>query len=90
MLITHYCGPSAMIRDRKCEWTYPVCSAEVNGFSKVISLIEAAVVGSGEGDDELSSTLVGTYNLPIRNTALNQRELFNTPNFCCVHVCLCD
>lgn len=57
--------------------TYPVCSAEVNRLSKVISLIEAAVVGSGEGDDELSSALVGTNDLPIRNTELIQRELLN-------------
>ena len=90
MLITHYCGQSEMKRDSKCEWTYPVCSAEVNSFSKVISLIEATVVGSGEGDDELSGTLVGTYNLSIRNTELNPREPFNRPYFCCVYVCLCD
>lgn len=49
------------------EQTYPVGSAEIYSFSKVISLIEATVVGSGEGYDELTSTLVGTYHLQIRN-----------------------
>ena len=63
---------------KKCEnlsQPYPVCSAEVNSFSKVVSLIEAAVVRSGERDDELSRTLVSTNNLQIRNTHVNQREL---------------
>lgn len=46
-----------------CNWTYPVCSAEVYSFSKVVSLIEAAVVGSGEGDDKLTRTLVSAHHL---------------------------
>lgn len=48
--------------------TYPVGCAEIHSFSKVVSLIEAAVVGSGEGDDKLSSALIGTNNLPTRNS----------------------
>lgn len=46
-----------------CNWTYPVCSAEVYSFSKVVSLIEATVVGSGEGDDKLTRTLVSAHHL---------------------------
>lgn len=61
-LIVLHCKPvKAQFR------TYPVRCAEIHSFSKVISLIEAAVVGSGEGDDKLSSALVGTNNLPTRN-----------------------
>lgn len=64
--------------DRMCKKAYPVCSTEVNSFSKVISLIEATVVGSREGDDKLPSTLVGTYNLSMSNTELNQRKVLTT------------
>ena len=47
------------------EWiaAYPVCSAEIDSFSKVVPLVEATVVGSGEGDDELPGTLVGAHHL---------------------------
>lgn len=67
--------------------TYPVCSAEVYSFSKVISLIEATVVGSGEGDDKFTSTLVGAYNLPMRNTEVNYRfEHLKLPVHICIYV----
>lgn len=88
MLFMQHCQRREMTTcDRQCKQAYPVCGAEVNSFSKVISLIEATVVGSGEGDDELTSTLVGAHNLPIRNT-INQRKLFNKPRFCCGNVCV--
>lgn len=53
---------------------YPVCSTEVNSLSKVISLIEATVIGSRKRDDKLPSTLVGSYNLPKRNRTLSQKN----------------
>ncbi len=43
--------------------TYPVCGAEVDGLSKVVALIEAAVIGSREGDDKLSRALIGPVHL---------------------------
>lgn len=42
---------------------HPVHSAEVDGLCKVETLVEAAVVGSGEGDDKLTSTLIGAIDL---------------------------
>lgn len=42
---------------------YPVHGAEVDCLSKVETLVESAVVRSGEGDDELTSTLVGAIDL---------------------------
>lgn len=54
--------------------SYPVCSTEVNSLSKVISLIEATVIGSRKRDDKLPSTLVGSYNLPKRNRTLSQKN----------------
>lgn len=42
---------------------YPVCSAEVDRFSKVVALVEAAVIGSREGDDKLSRALIGPVHL---------------------------
>lgn len=76
--------------DRKCKESHPVCSAEVNSFSKVISLIEATVVGSGEGDDELSSTLVGTYNLPIKHRAQSKKAPQQTVILLCACVFVRD
>lgn len=43
--------------------TYPVHGAEVDSFSKVEALVEAAVVSSGKGDHKLPSTLVGSVHL---------------------------
>lgn len=43
--------------------TYPIDCAEVHSFSKIEPLIEATVVSPGEGDDKLSSTLVGSIHL---------------------------
>lgn len=42
---------------------YPICSAEVDSFSKVVSLIETTVIGSRKSDDKLSRTLIGSYDL---------------------------
>lgn len=42
---------------------YPVCSAEVYGLGEVVALIEAAVIGSWEGDNKLSCTLIGAIHL---------------------------
>lgn len=44
---------------------YPIRSAEVDGFGKIISLIEATVIGSRESDDKFSSTLIRTDHLPV-------------------------
>lgn len=50
-----------------CQQFYPVCSAKVNSFSKVVALVEAAVIGSREGHHKLSSTLIGPIDLLERN-----------------------
>lgn len=42
---------------------YPVCSAEVDSFGKVVALVEAAVIGSREGHHKLSSALIGPIHL---------------------------
>lgn len=77
-----------MIIDRLCKRTYPVCSAEIDSFSKVIPLIEATVVGSGEGDDKLTSTLVGADNLPDRNAEVT--NTFFRSHIFVVYVHLCE
>lgn len=51
---------------------YPVCSAEVDGLGKVVSLIEATVVGSRKGDHKLSRTLIGSYDLQKKNGTLSE------------------
>lgn len=51
---------------------YPVCGTEVDGLGKVVSLIEATVVGSRKGDHKLSRTLIGSYDLQKRNGTLSE------------------
>ena len=46
--------------------TYPVSGTEVDSLSKVISLVEASMIGPWEGDHKLASTLIRTYNLHER------------------------
>ena len=43
--------------------TYPVHGAEVHRLCEVEALVEAAVVGPRERDDELPGTLVGAVDL---------------------------
>lgn len=43
--------------------THPVSSAEVNSLSEVVALVEAAVVGSGEGHHKLPCALIGPVHL---------------------------
>lgn len=43
--------------------THPINSAEVNGLSKIETLIETAVVGSWKRDHKLPSTLISSVNL---------------------------
>lgn len=43
--------------------SYPVQCTEVDSFSKVEALIEAAVVSPGKSDDKLACALVGAINL---------------------------
>ena len=47
----------------KCVTPHPVSSAEVNSLSEVVALVEAAVVGSGEGHHKLPCTLIGPVHL---------------------------
>lgn len=42
---------------------HPVSGAEVNSLCKVVALVEAAVVGPGEGDHKLPRTLIGPVHL---------------------------
>lgn len=51
------------LRGKKWFGTYPVDGAEVDSFSKVEALVEAAVISSGKGDHKLPSTLVGPVHL---------------------------
>lgn len=48
--------------------SYPVHCAKVDSFSKVETLVESTVISSGERDDKLACTLVGTIDLVIRRT----------------------
>ena len=43
--------------------TYPVSKGEVDSLSKIESLVETSMIGSGKGDHKLTFTLVSTYNL---------------------------
>lgn len=54
--------------------THPVSSTEVYCFSKVIALVETTVVGSREGNDKLSSTLVGSDNLQKHTGGSNENR----------------
>lgn len=49
---------------------YPVCSAEVDSFSKVVALVEAAVIGSRKGHHKLSSALIGPIHLREKKSGL--------------------
>ena len=40
----------------------PVWWGEVDGLRQVVALVEPGVVGAGEGDDELTGTLVDSVN----------------------------
>ena len=54
---------------------YPVHGAEVDRLGEVEALVEAAVVGPRERDDELPGTLVGAVDLTAKQkhrTALVQ------------------
>lgn len=53
---------------------YPICGAEVDSLGKVVSLIEAAVIGSRKGDDKLPRALVGPYDLQEGNGAVSELE----------------
>ena len=46
-------------------FSYPVHGTEVDSFSKVETLVESTVIRSGESDDKLACTLVGTIDLPL-------------------------
>jgi hypothetical protein len=48
--------------------TYPVGWAEVDSFSKVVAIVEASVIGSGEGDDKLACLLVCTEDLSTNHS----------------------
>ena len=52
------------------EQAYPIDGAEVDRLGEVEPLVEAAVIGSREGDDELSGTLVGPVNLKTYERAI--------------------
>lgn len=49
-------------------FSHPVSGAEVNCFCKVVSLIEATVVGPGEGHHKLPCTLICPVHLRSGNT----------------------
>ena len=42
---------------------HPVSGAEVNGLCEVVALVEAAVIGPGEGHHKLACTLIGPVHL---------------------------
>lgn len=42
---------------------HPVSGAEVNGLREVVALVEAAVIGPGEGHHKLPCTLIGPVHL---------------------------
>lgn len=46
--------------------SHPVSGAEIHGFCKVVALVEAAVVGSGESYHKLSRALIGSVDLEER------------------------
>lgn len=55
---------------------HPVSRAEIHGLCKVVALVEAAVVGSGEGHHELSRTLIGPVNLEGREYCRHEWQEF--------------
>jgi len=44
----------------------PVCDGEIDGLSKVVSLVEAGVVRTRERDDDLASVLVCPNHLATK------------------------
>lgn len=77
-----------MVYEYKLSQTYPICGAEVDCFSKVISLIEATVVGSRKGNYKLTSTLVSAYDLKFGKKLIRQASLEGSslnPCHCSTH-----
>lgn len=62
---------------------YPVCCAEVYSLCKVVALIEAAVIGSWEGNNKLSCTLIGPIHLRDRTRLLDIFRLLDINIFWC-------
>jgi len=54
---------------------HPVCHAEVDGLSEVVSLVEAGVVRTRKCDDNLSSMLVCTHHLATTSHHCKHRDV---------------
>lgn len=52
-------------------FSYPVHGTKVDSFSEVEALVESTVICSGESDDKLTRTLVGTIDLGLAQKERN-------------------
>lgn len=65
---------------KRFPFAHPVSRAEVHGFSKVVALVEAAMVSSGEGYHKLSRTLIGPIDLErLENLGCGWQDFVNKP-----------
>lgn len=62
---------------QKCPQTYPIRGAEIDSFSKVVTIVEPCMVSSWEGYDKLSCMLICAENLEKKKAShLKTKLLF--------------